>query len=194
MHTILDLDDVLSRLGGNRSLCHTIMQEFLNKHRQDDAEIVRLVSEQTWSDARAKAHTLKGISLNIGADELSQAAAELEKNLKQDTPDHGQLSVQLQKLTDCFQRAVTAIEQATEELSEPRVSSDLLTSEEVSQGIIKARDCFDMDYAGAMKTIEQLTEQTSEENYPELHQLLNMMRTFDILKAREELHRLAGQA
>jgi CheY-like chemotaxis protein len=76
--TIVDVDSALQRLGGNLELFHELIACF-----QDDAPQL-LSTIETAFDARdaeslqRAAHSLKGLALNFGANDLVAAAARLE--------------------------------------------------------------------------------------------------------------------
>ncbi|MDM8540956.1 response regulator [Desulfococcaceae bacterium HSG9] len=74
----LDIDTALKRLGGNRKLLKKLLINFADDY-SDITEILRkaLASGDT-EYIRRTAHTIKGVAGNIGADKLSEVAAELE--------------------------------------------------------------------------------------------------------------------
>lgn len=192
MEKILDIDDVLLRLGGNKELCRIIMTEFLNKHLSASDELDELISTNRYGDACALAHTIKGISLNLGANPLSIIAADLEKNLKHPPHDEALLNTQLQQLKETFQLTVQAVQEVVESSATTNSAPQQhLNKDEIRQTVKQAHDCFDTNYAEAMKLIERLCEQIPADQYPSIHQLLNTMRSFNILGARDELQQLA---
>lgn len=66
----------LSRVMGNRSLYRSLLQKFAAGQR-DCVERIRVaLAADDWALAERLAHTLKGVSGNIGASTLQQQAAE----------------------------------------------------------------------------------------------------------------------
>jgi two-component system, sensor histidine kinase and response regulator len=85
----LSLDEAAKRLGGNWDLLGRVLRRFGSDFAGSAVEIERLVAAGLWSDAERLAHTLKGMSLSIGADDLFEAAKELEDELGEERFDSG---------------------------------------------------------------------------------------------------------
>ena len=79
----IDIDAGLQSLRGKSSLYLKLLVEFFNDHSGDDELIVKLVDEGKINDAQRLAHTIKGIAGTIGAEELQDAAKEIELALKE---------------------------------------------------------------------------------------------------------------
>ncbi len=84
----LDISDALKRLCGNRKLLKKLLIQFADEY-SDTAEILRKALDSGEIEyIRRTAHTIKGVAGNIGADDLSKAAHELEKTASAgDGPD-----------------------------------------------------------------------------------------------------------
>ncbi len=84
----LDIAAALKRLGGNRKLLKTLLIHFAQDY-SDTAETIRQALDSgDIEHIRITAHTIKGVAGNIGADDLSEAAHELEEAVSaDDRPD-----------------------------------------------------------------------------------------------------------
>jgi PAS domain S-box-containing protein len=85
----LDIATALQRLGGNRELLKKLLIQFADDY-SDTVERLRLALDSGDIEyIRRMAHTIKGVSGNIGADDLSEAAREFEAALVNGHPDDG---------------------------------------------------------------------------------------------------------
>jgi CheY-like chemotaxis protein len=108
----------LSRLGGNRKLYREILVEF----RRDYSDAAKQIREALASGARESAqrlaHTVKGVSGNIGAEELYKRAGELESAIRHEA------SGEIEALTDRFSEALSNIMNSLEVLSKGEKGMD----------------------------------------------------------------------
>ncbi|MGB0126055.1 MAG: response regulator, partial [Rhodocyclaceae bacterium] len=95
----LNLEEAASRLGDNWDLLRRALCRFGSDFAGSAVEIEELVADGRWSDARRLAHTVKGISLSIGAEALFEPACQLEE----------ELAVERYDSLDRFGRALTDI-------------------------------------------------------------------------------------
>ena len=72
----------LRRIGGNVNLYYSLLDMFRTNHRHIVEEIRASLSTNDLKTAERQAHTLKGITGSLGAEELQSQAGMLEKNLK----------------------------------------------------------------------------------------------------------------
>lgn len=80
---VFDRQALLTRLGGNEALIQKFVAMFFDSAREH-LTLLQQAAEQGDSDQmRAKAHAIKGAAANVGACALSQAAAELEKAVRE---------------------------------------------------------------------------------------------------------------
>ncbi len=78
----IDVKSGLDRLGGNQTLFRELLLKFGRKHALAGSEVRSLLERNERESAGRIIHTLKGISGNISAKELYQAAVNLEKEVK----------------------------------------------------------------------------------------------------------------
>lgn len=82
----LNSDDGLRRVLGKKSLYLKMLHKFVASQSSFLPEITQALGEKDYGFAERLAHTLKGVAGNIGAQELQQEAAELEKAIKEQWP------------------------------------------------------------------------------------------------------------
>ncbi len=75
----LDTKDGLMRVGGNKKLYLKLLQQFTDQQAYAADEIAKALQTNDFPLAERTAHTVKGVAGNLGARELQQIAAILEK-------------------------------------------------------------------------------------------------------------------
>ena len=78
----LDMNDGLSRVGGNRKLYVKILRQFAEQQGPAADQIADTLATGDHSLAERLAHTLKGVAGNIGAAAVQSAAAALERAIR----------------------------------------------------------------------------------------------------------------
>ena len=78
----LDMNDGLSRVGGNRKLYVKILRQFAEQQGLAADQIADALATGDHSLAERLAHTLKGVAGNIGAAAVQSAAAALERAIR----------------------------------------------------------------------------------------------------------------
>jgi diguanylate cyclase (GGDEF)-like protein len=76
-----DLEEALSRLGGNRRLHAELLLQFVAEHCDCTTAIAHSLSRRRPAEAAATLHRLKGAANIVGARDVSDAAAELEDSV-----------------------------------------------------------------------------------------------------------------
>jgi len=74
----MNMDAALAHLGGSRSLFDTLISGFYNQYNHVDEDIKKLLETGNQEDARLLAHSIKGLSGNLGATELIEKSKALE--------------------------------------------------------------------------------------------------------------------
>ncbi|WP_237734505.1 Hpt domain-containing protein [Vibrio fluvialis] len=96
--TAIDIGRMLSSLNDDHDSVNMLLEVFVEDHRNDDQSLRQLLTTDPQAALR-KAHSLKGVAGNLGADGLREIAMAIEMKLKQDTmpsePELQQLTSQL---------------------------------------------------------------------------------------------------
>jgi HPt (histidine-containing phosphotransfer) domain-containing protein len=108
-----DVEEGLSRLGGNRKLYVKLLRDLAREHAED-AEVIReTLAKGDTKGARALAHTLKGMAGNLAAQEVYEASAALETTLKHDNDklrDEQSIDDRIAELDEALTRTVAALQ------------------------------------------------------------------------------------
>jgi HPt (histidine-containing phosphotransfer) domain-containing protein len=74
----MNIEAALTHLGGSKPLFDTLISGFYNQYNHVDDDIKKLLETGNQEDARLLAHSIKGLSGNLGATELVEKAKALE--------------------------------------------------------------------------------------------------------------------
>lgn len=75
----IDFASGIERLGGKQEKYKYILARFMENHKNDHNKLKQFLATGNFAEAKRLLHTLKGISANIGANKLNEAALRLEK-------------------------------------------------------------------------------------------------------------------
>jgi len=90
-YTELDFQKALNMLGGKHSLLEKMLAMFADKYSSADLQLSELIVNESWVDAQRFAHTIKGISANIAADNLAAISQILETELRDRAQNPGNI-------------------------------------------------------------------------------------------------------
>ncbi len=113
----INLKAALERARGDAGLLKMMLMTFLEKYEHAAGKIEKLLQAGKLRDAKMMAHTIKGVSGNLCADELFTAARELGSALKQEKTDEARSLLEvfarkLEQLTDALQ-TLSAVDEHT---------------------------------------------------------------------------------
>lgn len=80
----MDMETALAHLGGSKVLYDTLICGFYNQYNHVDEDIKKLLETGNQEDARLLAHSIKGLSGNLGATELVEKSKILEAAIEMD--------------------------------------------------------------------------------------------------------------
>lgn len=83
----INIEEALDQLGGSDKLYKTLVSGFYKKYQSVDVSIEDLVDQNEMEDARRLAHSIKGLSGNLGARRLREKAMNLEYAIRDNTAD-----------------------------------------------------------------------------------------------------------
>ncbi|MFP4272551.1 MAG: PAS domain S-box protein [Halothiobacillaceae bacterium] len=102
---VLDEQRGLGFLGGNREAYLSLLRRLVNEHRADPERLLGLLAEDRYDSVRMLAHGLKGAAATLGAGEVADLAARIER----ETDDH--------QPREALVRACRALDEAMDRLT-----------------------------------------------------------------------------
>jgi signal transduction histidine kinase/HPt (histidine-containing phosphotransfer) domain-containing protein len=81
-HEILNMDEAVKRLIGNKELYLQLLKRFLEEHEYVDQSIKEALDQNDFETAHRLSHTIKGLASSLSANLLRKSALDLEKAIK----------------------------------------------------------------------------------------------------------------
>lgn len=104
----VETEHSLERFAGNKALYTKFLRKFLNDPNL--AALKEALDLNQYDNAQICAHTLKGVSANLGMDELSQTCHTIVLMLRNNQQDKEKLQELFQKLSEQYDRIVAEIQ------------------------------------------------------------------------------------
>ena len=185
----IDTKTGLTRVGGNQKLYRTLLKKFSKNQANAIEEIEKAIESQDLEIATRLAHTLKGVSGNIGAIELQMAAKDLEMEIIE---GKGVSSILLESTRSQLEQVLRSIDDLEEDISYPKdedqTAADIV---EINRLTKQLKYLLEEDDTEAVEIVEKLKGQSTG---PEINQFLSTIEEFiseyDFEAALEELSKL----
>ncbi|HVO65037.1 MAG TPA: AAA family ATPase [Syntrophales bacterium] len=127
----IDIHAALERLGGNRELFKRLLLRFSSDYADVKDKIKAALSHNDMDTAVRLAHTVKGVSGNLSANDLHAAASELEKSIRRKIMEN------LDNLLEDFDQALRQVLESVTRLNTPPIESTITTYEkEIAVGSV----------------------------------------------------------
>jgi two-component system sensor histidine kinase/response regulator len=106
----LDMTNGLRRVLGKKALYLSMLRKFVAGQKSAPDEILKALGANDWNGAERIAHTLKGVSGNIGATDLQQLADKFEAAIRERRP-RDELDGLLSALKNLLKHLIAQLEQ-----------------------------------------------------------------------------------
>jgi len=104
----IDIGAALKRMSGNSRLLHRLLLAFADNYADAAVDIRKALADGDKNTAQRLAHTLKGISGNLSADDVFTASRDLDSAIKKGTADE-EIETNLSKLDNALIKVIEAI-------------------------------------------------------------------------------------
>jgi len=141
--TAFDVQTALYRMGENEELYIELLAEFSSEYVDTAEKYQQLMKDEDKEPARRLVHTIKGVAGNLGMTRLQKAAADLEKSVKEEMFDEGEM------LFPPFEQELTSVFEMIKDsgLKNLKSESDNLKAEFTPESVLQLLKAF-ADYAG----------------------------------------------
>jgi len=191
----LDIDDALKRLGGNRRLLKKLLIDFAKDYADTAATLRKALNSGEIDYIRRTAHTIKGVAGNIGAAELSKAAAELETVSANGHPDDdtmNQFETVLNRTTAAAGTLKTETPEASANVSDSGTPTPV-NGEKLASLLSELDQYLKRGQFKAAKCVKNLVTLLPAPEFREpLKRLEEHVDNYDFDKAREPVAEIAG--
>ena len=184
----------LGRVGGNKQLYAKLLCKFKDSQEKAVEQIKAALQSGDVDTATRLAHTVKGVSGNLGGESLYRAAAELEKAIKEgkDSLDHlmTEFGSQLKVVMDgikVFEASMAAQQGPEKPAAEVHVDKEVVKTllQEIAQ-------LLESDLTEAMNRLEALNHHLANSSvYEEFKRLEKQVESFDTDSALKSVETIA---
>jgi len=181
----IDIQDGLSRLGGNRELYHDLLFQFLGNQTDFVKEVQTKFSSGDYEGGRRMVHSLKGVSGNLGMVQLHDLCVKLEKNIQTGSSidfikPFKPLSAELEKILESIRKNTPQKRTVLREL----IPSKMITELAILEGLLTDHDPESikvLDEIGMIKGLEKpilkLKKALAAYDFDEGHKLLAQLKS-----------------
>ena len=130
---ILDMDDAVKRLSGQRDLYLKLLKRYLDEHENVDKKIKDALDQKDYQIAHHLSHTIKGLAGSLSAKPLRSSALALEKAIKdQDDPNiitsFNSFQIETRRMVD----EIKSLVNPQTDLDKPDVKNTVFTISEIN--------------------------------------------------------------
>ena len=128
----------IKMVGGSSDFYLQLLRNFLERHGDCAETMKQLIADSRLEEARREAHTLKGVSSNIGAKELHREAAALEHALRHGEPPRELVERFADTAHELFSalRKITAASRGTDKGDHPPDQAEPVPQQEMIEKLI----------------------------------------------------------
>ncbi len=187
----------LERVGGNKRFYAKLLCKFRESQRKAVAEIKAALLSGDRETAGRLAHTVKGVSGNLGAESLYRAAADLEKAIKEGKGNIDSLLTGFGSQLKIVMEGIRVLEESLAVQKEPEPSTAVSVDKVAVKGLLQdmAR-LLESDLTEAMNRLDALREHLSQssarEEFKRLERQVESFDTDGALKSVEAIAKALG--
>ena len=190
----IDREKGLSYFDHNEADYMDIIHCFIEQYGEQKTKLERFYEEKDWENYKISVHSLKGQSLTIGAESLSEKAKHLQEAAqKKDeayiAANHGPFMEEYQEIMDGLEDR-TGFSGSWKQGGKPGQENQPESAENWSE-LAAALDQFDQGSANEL--IDKMEETVSGEEKEALKKMKDAIELFDFLTATEILQSLGGK-
>jgi CheY-like chemotaxis protein len=185
----IDTAEGLARMGGNRTAYRKLLLKFAQNNAGIGTEIRNALQQGNAELALRLAHTLKGVSGNIGAAMLHEAAKELEAAIKEQHPELTLLLENCERELDQVLQSIAMLESAEEDGAQEETAE--VNVDELTPLVTRLKELLQED---DMEAVEVLAEIQSKAKGTQLSHPLQAVEAalgqYDFQQALDLVERL----
>lgn len=184
----IDVKSALRLVSGDIGYYRNMLEMFIDHHNKDYENIKQAYEAQEFDTLVRMAHTLKGVSGNLGFTKIHIQTTKLEKMAK-DKDDLRAIDHVMQEFEEHFMSLLKRLDQLIHKKStvSPKTKADLHNQTDVAiSDLIVLLENSDIKVLEWLENNRSLIEQKTKLNYAELHRLVT---NFDFIEALDLVNR-----
>jgi two-component system sensor histidine kinase/response regulator len=195
----MNLSSGLSRVGGNTPLYVKLLSKFRASQQNAVAEIRAALHSGDRETAGRLAHTVKGVSGNLGAEALYRTAAELEKAIKDALENMESPLATFDSELKIVMEGIKGLEKSLAAQKAPELSTGVEVDKEAVKGLLQEMvRLLESDLTEAMSRLEALRPHLADspvsEEFRRLEKQVESFDTDGALKSAEAIAKALGTA
>ncbi|MFZ8977797.1 MAG: response regulator, partial [Pseudohongiellaceae bacterium] len=149
----IDTDSGLARVGKNEDLYIEILHKFKRNNTNTLEEITSAVDQGEYAHATRLAHTLKGVSASLGAQQLADQASSMESTLANgESPSAQQLKLAAQELS-LVMNSISQLGDAKEDIAVEQISDEAAVA--ALGELLEKLEGFDTEASAVLKELQK---------------------------------------
>jgi CheY-like chemotaxis protein/HPt (histidine-containing phosphotransfer) domain-containing protein len=183
----------LGRVGGNKQLYAKLLCKFRAGQENAVEEIMAALQSGDRETAGRLAHTVKGVSGNLGAESVYRAAAELEKAIKEGKENIDSPLAEVRSQLEIVMEGIRVLEESLAGRKEPVSSAGIAVDKEAVKLLLQEMaQLLESDLTEAMNRLEALRRHVAQSPaYEEFKRLEKQVENFDTDGALESVKAIA---
>ncbi|MCU0594119.1 MAG: response regulator [Desulfobacterota bacterium] len=184
----------LSRVGGNKQLYAKLLRQFRGSQENAVSEIKAALGSGDRETAGRLAHTVKGVSGNLGAENLYRTAAELEKAIKEGKAKIDSPLTELEIQLRIVMEGIKSLEESQAAQKGPEPSGGAVADKETVRRLLQeTAQLLESDLTEAMNRLEVLRRHLARSSaHEEFKRLEKQVEGFDTEGALESVKAIAA--
>ncbi|MBL3591615.1 MAG: response regulator [gamma proteobacterium endosymbiont of Lamellibrachia anaximandri] len=187
----IDTAEALDRIGGNQTAYRRILRNYRDRNLDVVERITANIRNQELAEAAHTAHSLKGSSGNIGANQVHQYAASVEQHCRNDQP--AQALEELENLRTTLQQVIDGLAQLDEpaDKSAPIGSNADIDPDELQNLLLQLEGYLDTDLRQAGALLKEIQKKAKGTEFsPFLSEIEQALNEFDTDAAKAIIGRI----
>ncbi len=181
----INISEALLRMGGNKKLLLNLLKKFHFNYSDFCDQVNRAMDKKDFELARRLVHTLKGVSGNLGAEELHNSVKKLENDIKETKGENFNYLIKI-----VSEKLITLLDSIRANLCGKTIDCNKksLTSEEIGQKLDELKTKLEDYDTDAMEIAEELEKVENIET--EIQKLKKLISDYDFDEALAALEKI----
>ncbi|MCK5336409.1 MAG: response regulator, partial [Gammaproteobacteria bacterium] len=191
----INIEDGINRMRGNCKAFKRVLLSFLDKQADSAEDIEKHIQKYEWDEATQIAHTIKGSSGNIGAEQLHKDAAAVERACQDKNINtcKSLITVFASSLEEVI-GGLTKLKNSEVSDTEKESAVINIDEDELNELMDKLLIFLDSDLGEARVLLENLQQQTKGSNWESsINNMLDALNIFDVDALKDDAHEIKKQ-
>lgn len=182
----LNFEEGLKRLLGNEEFYLKMLRSFINRYPEGKTKIAEKLKEEDFKEAEREAHSIKGMSGNIGMNPVYQTSSELEKAIRENRSDD--IAQLVEQLDGYINKISGKLKILFKDDSKVEDKSHKYNKEEKIAICHEVLELIRKNQLSAENYLTEMKSRLGSDYFIKVDKLKNELENFNFKKAEEELN------